>query len=299
MKIRYTKKALSFGEQLEQLKSRGLVVEDEKRAIHYLTHINYYRLSAYLYPFLEDKNKHIFKANTTFNIILDIYNFDRELRLLLLDAIERIEISFRTNIIYILSHKHGPFWICNKEIFYNEKQYFRDFQRLKNEISRSDEKFLKHYFAKYSEVIPPAWISLETASLGLLSLFYKNLKSTRDLKEISNKYGHTYKVFRSWFHSLTYLRNLCAHHSRIWNRELAIQPLKPKSYSCIWLNDSDRISNDRIFIMIAIIIYFLSIISPTSHFKKKLVKLFEKYPMIDLAPMGFPRNWREEQLFKI
>lgn len=299
MKIPYSKEALTFKDQLDQLKSRGLVIEDEKYAIHCLTHINYYRLSAYMYPFLADKENHIFKVGITFNNVLDIYNFDRELRLLLLGAIERIEVSFRTNIIYILSHKYGPFWICNKDLFYNKENYDKDFQRLKDELSRSDEKFLKHYYLKYSEDVPPAWISLETASLGLLSLFYKNLKSNKDLKEIANRYGHNHKVFISWFHSLTYIRNLCAHHSRIWNRELAIQPIKPRSIGGVWLNDQEGVSNDRIFIIIAVIVYLLNIVNPTSHFKKKLNDLFERYPMIDLAPMGFPMNWKDEPLLKL
>lgn len=94
MKIPYTKKALTCQEQIEQLISRGLIIEEPQKAIHYFSQISYYRLSAYMYPFLADKEKHLFKPNVTFQNILDIYNFDRELRLLIMDAIERIEVSF-------------------------------------------------------------------------------------------------------------------------------------------------------------------------------------------------------------
>ena len=86
----YNKPTLSFREQIDLLKLRGLIIENEKYALDFLTHVNYYRLSAYIYPFLEEKEKHVFKKGTTFQNILDIYNFDRELRLVLLDAIERI-----------------------------------------------------------------------------------------------------------------------------------------------------------------------------------------------------------------
>jgi abortive infection bacteriophage resistance protein len=171
-------------------------------------------------------------------------------------------------------------------------------ERLKEEIKRSDEKFLKHYFSKYSEDIPPAWIALEIASFGLLSLIFNNLKSNKDMKEIASKYELTHVVFISWLHSLTYIRNVCAHHSRLWNRELGIQPIIPKHISGLWLGNFDNIKNDRVFISVAITIYFLSIINPKCDFKQKLYKLFENYPMIDLAPMGFPKNWKGEELFK-
>ena len=90
MRTQYTKKALAAPEQVNLLKSRGLIIADEKNAVHTLNHINYYRLSAYIYPLLKDKENHIFKENVSFQNIIDLYNFDRELRLLFLDAIERI-----------------------------------------------------------------------------------------------------------------------------------------------------------------------------------------------------------------
>lgn len=299
MKISYNKKALTASEQVELLKSRGLVVEDEKLAIHTLTHINYYRLSAYIYPFFKDKENHLFKERVTFQDILDVYNFDRELRLLLLDAIERIEVSIRTNIIYVLSLKYGSFWLSDKDIFYNESRYRGNVEKLKEELSRSDEKFLKHYFSKYSEDIPPAWISLEIASFGIVSLLFKNLKSTKDMKEISNRYGLNHITFTSWLHSLTYVRNLCAHHSRVWNRELGIPPSVPKNIGGVWLNKSESYKNDRVFYIIAILIYFLDVLNHPNEFIEKLHKLINDYPIIDLAAMGFPKNWKEEEIFLI
>lgn len=293
----YNKRALTFKEQLVQLKSRGLIIHDEPRAIHYLTHINYYRLSAYMYPLLADKKNHIFKAGTTFQSILDLYNFDRELRLIILDAIERLEISFRTNIIYVLSHKYDPFWINNPDLFYDKEKHSKNIESLKEEINRSREQFLQHFREKYTNEIPAAWITLEIASFGLLSLLFNNLKNNKDMKEISNRYGLNKIVFSSWLHSINYVRNICAHHARLWNRELGVQPNIPKSISGLWLSNIGEIKNDRIFYIISIILYFLSIINPTSHFKNKLLTLFKNYPMIDLASMGFPINWDKEKLF--
>lgn len=297
MKITYTKPALTFKEQIAQLKSRGLIIENETLAFQTLNHISYYRLSAFIYPFLSDKSNHIFKNNTRFNDIIKLYNFDRELRILLLDAIERIEISLRTNMIYVLSHKYGAFWVSNKNLFYNTAQYEKDLLKLSEELKRSDERFLKHFFNKYSDSIPPAWISFEITSFGLLSLFFKNLKSQKDQKEISNRYGLNHIVFSSWFHSLTYIRNVCAHHARIWNRELAIQPTIPKSISGFWLKNTAELKNDRLFIMLSIILYFLNIIEPENLFKQNFNNLLTKFPMIDLAAMGFPKDWKQEKLF--
>ena len=299
MKIPYNKKALSAIEQVQLLKSRGLIIDDEKLAVHTLTHINYYRFSAYIYPFLKDKENHLFKEKTSFQNILDIYNFDRELRLLLLDAIERIEVSIRTNIIYVLSLKYEPFWLSDNKNFYDESRYQVHIDKLKEELDRSDEKSLKHYKSKYLEEIPPAWISLEVASFGIVSLLFHNLKSTKDMKEISNRYGLSHITFTSWLHSLTYIRNLCAHHSRIWNRELGVQPNIPKSIGGLWLNKSESYKNDRVFYVIAILTYFLNVVNHPNGFIDKLYKLINNYPIIDLAAMGFPKNWREEELFII
>jgi abortive infection bacteriophage resistance protein len=298
MKIAYSKQALSAPEQVKLLKSRGLIIKDEQFAINILTHINYYRLSAYIYPFLENKENHTFKENVSFENILAIYNFDRELRLLFMDAIERIEVSIRTNVIYVLSIKHNPFWLSSKDYFYNESKYDSLIQKLKEEFTRSDEKFLKHYFSKYSEEIPPTWISLEVASFGLTSLFYQNLKSNKDRKEIAGRFGLSHITFTSWLHSLTYIRNICAHHSRLWNRELGIQPGIPHSTGSLWLKSSTNYKNDRTFYVIAILIYFLRIVNHSDTFINKLNDLFNNYPMIDLAAMGFPKNWKDEDLFK-
>lgn len=298
MKIPYSKQALSAPEQVKLLMSRGLTIKDEQFAVNILTHINYYRLSAYIYPFLKNKENHIFKENVSFENILAIYNFDRDLRLLFLYAIERIEISIRTNIIYVLSIKHNPFWISNKDFFHDEARYDSLIQKLKEEFKRSDEIFLKHYFAKYSEEIPPTWISLEVASFGLTSLFFQNLKSFKDKKEISNRYGLNHNIFSSWLHSLTYIRNICAHHSRLWNRELGVQPGIPHSTGCLWLNGSTSYKNDRVFYVIAILIYFLRVVNHSDTFINKLHDLINNYPMIDLAAMGFPKNWKEEELFQ-
>lgn len=112
----YKKKPLTYSQQVDLLKSRGLHFENISRAERYLSEISYYRLSAYFLPFCSKKDK--FNDNASFDRILDLYLFDRELRLLVFDAIERIEVAIRTQMIYQLSHKYNDsHWQDNAALF--------------------------------------------------------------------------------------------------------------------------------------------------------------------------------------
>lgn len=136
-------------------------------------------------------------------------------------------------------------------------------------------------------------------SFNILSLLFHNLRSKKVQKEIAERFLLNRITFSSWMHTLVYVRNVCAHHCRLWNRELKITPSIPKTIGGLWLSSKDEIKNNRTYYVIAIITYFLSVINPSSHFKLKLHRLLEKYPMIDLAAMGFPKSWNEEKLFQI
>ena len=89
----FTKPARTWDEQIDLLRSRGLHIPDREQARHYLSHINYYRLTGYRLPFEADGSTRRVKAQTSFDDVLNLYIFDREFRLLLLDAIERIEVG--------------------------------------------------------------------------------------------------------------------------------------------------------------------------------------------------------------
>src|ERR1700741_852307 len=116
-KVPYAKPVLSYTDQLEQLKSRGLKVEDENKASHLLEVISYYRLSGYWYPLLADKKNHVFKTDATFNTAFKLYCFDRELRQMVMAELEKIEVAIRAKMTYILSQKHGSFWFQQAALF--------------------------------------------------------------------------------------------------------------------------------------------------------------------------------------
>jgi abortive infection bacteriophage resistance protein len=173
-KVPYLKPALTVDQQLDLLKSRGLEVADDFKAIYILTHISYYRLSGYFYPLLQDKQEHIFKPDSSLEQAFRLYCFDRELRQLLSSELEKIEIGIRTQLIYQMSHSYGPFWYQNSDLFKNEITHNYTLTRAIKEAKKSDENFIKSYRQKYIENAPPSWMILEIVSFGTLSQFYSN-----------------------------------------------------------------------------------------------------------------------------
>lgn len=170
-----------------------------------------------MYPFKNLKTDR-FESKTTFDEILDVYLFDRELRILVFDAIEKIEIAFRTQMIYQPSIGGGAFWFEDDSNFNDRNWMNEHLEQLDKEIDRSSEVFIDHFFKKYDEEKTPlAWMAFEVLSLGLLSKFYQNMRvSLKAKKEIANHFGISQPiVFQSWIRSITYVRNVCAHHSRL------------------------------------------------------------------------------------
>jgi len=168
--MKYSKQPISIQDQISKLKSRGLQFADEAKAAHYLSNISFYRLRAYTYPFQDNHDpEHPFIKPVSFEEILRLYVFDRQMRLLLFNALEKIEIAFRTQIIYEYAMAHGPFWHLNPAL-YNKPLFFVDhIASLQKEIDRSKETFIEHYKATYSDPKePPAWMALEVSSMGLL-----------------------------------------------------------------------------------------------------------------------------------
>lgn len=289
MKTNYTKQPLRYSEQVKLLKSRGLNIADTSYAEACLSDISYYRLSAYFYPFLADKKNHVFKPGSDFDSVINLYRFDNEFRLLLFNAITLIEVSVRTKMTYELSHKYGPFWLENETLYRDKEKTKQLIVKLKEELKRSDEEYLAHYRNKYVEEIPPAWISLEISSFGLISQLYMNLSNFRDKKEIARHFGFHQPVFQSFLHSLTVVRNICAHHSRIWNKVLSVQPVIPKG-SIQALVDDNKVKRERISIIILMMIKILSKISISSDFRQEFINLLDRYPETDLSAMGFTAN---------
>jgi len=310
----YKKVPISFLDQIALLKNRGLVIPDEQKALSFLQEISYYRVSAYFLPYQLVKGT--FNDGVTFAQIVSTYTFDRELRLLIFDCIERIEIAIRTQFIYAMAYHHGDsHWQDNHNHFtpaYKNKigkieDPYSYFQTVisKAKTAKTPEVFIKHYVDNYdSPLNPPSWMCMELLTIGELSRLYARLSDKADKKRIAGFFDLHPTVFTSWLHTITYVRNICAHHSRLWNKEFAIIPeilLKPKGR---WLSQPFE-NNKRIFYFLCLLRYIMQRANPGNTMPEKLATLFAKYPNVPIQYLGIPSDkkgglleWRNEPIWK-
>ncbi|KGO92279.1 Abi family protein [Flavobacterium subsaxonicum] len=298
----FTKKAFTIEAQISQLKERGLIINNQDNAQHYLSHISYYRLGEYWFSMQEDKENHLFKPNSRFPDVIALYNFDRELRILLFDIIEKIEISLRTKLIYHLSHEFDAWWFQNFEIFIDSKALVKTLASLEEELERTKEVTIKNHFKKHKDDLrfPPSWKSLEQTSFGALSKLYGNLKNNVKSKDtIAIEFGavnHTY--LPSWLQSIAQIRNLCAHHSRLWNKNLPGAPKLLTKPPFAWVNDVPG-QFQKLYVHLCIMKYLINIIQPENNFTNRLNDLFVKYPNVDPDALGMKPKWQDEELWKV
>lgn len=307
----FLKSALPIHDQIKKLQSRGLIISDTQKISHYLSNISYYRLSAYFHIFLEEpKDQHKFKPGTTFDDVLDVYVFDRKLRVLLFDEIERLEIAFRTQLVLHCSLEFGNNWYENSKLFYNLDDYDKTLAIILDNILHSKEIFIKHYKSTYhSPPNPPAWMTIELISLTQLSILYKNLKISEGSakKNIAKHFGVSPQILESWMETLSFIRNTCAHHSRLWNRGIPKGPKTPSNPQYLWTQhqfittlSSGKIDNQakKLYIVLCIVQYLIKIINPDTHFAKNLKRLLlEEHPNISLEAMGIPPGWDKEEFW--
>ena len=297
IKIPYSKQLISFTDQITLLKQRGLILEDEVRALHLLQNISYYRLSGYWYPLLSDKQRHTLKPGSTFEAAYNIYKFDSELRKLIIAELEKIEVAVRTQTAYILSTQYHAHWFEDSSLFSNPVRHTKVLAKIEEEYNRSDEEFITAFKAKYSDHFPPSWMTMEIASFGTLSILYGNLQPGRAKRSIAAYFGLPDTVFASWLHCIVYVRNICAHHSRLWNKILSIRPLMPRSprNTFIALPAS---GTQQTYFVLSMIIYLLNTVNPNHSFISRFKELLNRYPSIDVRAMGFPINWENEKLWE-
>jgi len=297
----YKKPALTFSEQLDHLKHRGLVIDSEEEALRQLSSISYYRLSGYWYPFRErDAQRQIdnrFIEGTRLDQAIELYEFDRKLRSLILDAIERVEVAIRTQITYHIGHKYGAFGHTDASNFHHKFNHAKWLAKLEEETRRSSDEFIRHYKDKYNGFPHiPVWMLTEVMSFGALSFFYTGLrndhkKGIEDKKAVAEHFDLHHKRLGDWLHTLTYVRNVCAHHSRLWNRELAIRPDKVKLPE--WSRPITP-RNDRIFYVLLMLRHLLGRIGNDQGWSDEVTELIK--PIADIPSyrlaMGIPEEWQ-------
>lgn len=303
--MKYQKPPTTIQQQLDLLIKRGMLINEEA-ATHYLSHIGYYRLRGYWIPF-EKKDSptadHAFQSGTKIEDVLNLYVFDRELRLLVIDGIERIEVSVRNQWVEVLAQSEGAHAYLNSVLFHSNKQFGRCLAEISSEFERSKEIHIQHYKKCYREPdLPPIWAVAEIMTLGQFSHWLSNLKSKSLKTKIAQGYGLDESMLCSFLHHLTFIRNICAHHCRLWNRAITVTMKLPRSKpqsltSVIEYGPDPNQAPRKIYNTLVMIAYLLDYISPDNLWKERLVILVEKH-LIDATAMGFPENWREKPFWR-
>ena len=302
----YNKPPLSIQEQAQLLLDRGLLCDDKVRLESYLSSIGYYRLSAYWLLFeqsrLHDSSRnHQFVPDTTFNKILNLYIFDRKLRLLVMEAIERIEIALRAQWSGTLALHGDSHAYMKADLFKNPRQHIQDLAKIDREFENNKETFIQHYKENYSSPpLPPIWAVVETMTLGMLSRWFKNTKDTATKKVIMKAFGMpTIEILESVFHALTPVRNVCAHHSRLLNRCFTISlPKINRMRNSLIPQTAPNHQARHLYNYLVVIEALMRAISPNSSWKNRLMDLLNTIESNDHKAMGFSNDWQEHKPWK-
>jgi abortive infection bacteriophage resistance protein len=297
MTIPYTKPPLTIEQQLDLLAEHGLNISDCPSAISTLARISYYRLSAYCLVFKDDHD--YFRPGTTWDEVVTLYEFDRKLRIVVMDALERVEVAIRTAITYTLAHTYGAFGHHYPTNFRPTFQHEQWLAKLTTEIVKSHETFIQHYKVKY-DGFPrlPIWMESEIMSFGSLSRLYEGMEDIEQ-QQISKFYGLPHYVLRSWLRSLNFIRNVCAHHSRFWNRELSVAPVMPKKKHG-W--PSEEIPNHkRLFAILVMLGHLLDRQGIGSNWRLTVTNLIEPVANTERfrIAMGLPEEWKSHRRWNI
>ncbi|MFK4299067.1 abortive infection bacteriophage resistance protein [Arthrobacter sp. GAS37] len=308
----YNKPPMTLDELVGRLSERGLRIPDASRAARYLRHIGYYRLSPYTIPFQQGRPDHLFREETAFDDVLDLYVFDRALRLLVMDALERVEVAVRAALTDHMSTAYGdPHWYVDPARFQHRDRHagllriVRDTcaERLRGSPDAGEDSLvhrsaLEHYLTTYgSPDLPPSWLMVETLTIGQLTSVYRNLGLRSDRTAVARSIGLTAPVLESWLQSYVRLRNICAHHGRLWNVGLGVYPAIPTSPAVSWLRGEDALperSRKRLYPVLVSPQSVLDAVSPRSSWARRLHSLVSARPRMNLAGMGVPENWAQD-----
>lgn len=322
----YDKTPLTFEKQADQLIERGLIAERQE-LMSRLRVVNYYRLSGYLHPYrvrdAAGKPTEQFVPGTRLDMVWRRYNFDRRLRIILLDAIERIEVAVRTQLVYHFVHAYGAFGYLDENNLPGLKKFpwwkrcwrntkallkLRGLERseheqwlgkLQNEKKRASDTFVKHFKKKYGDhhEYLPLWMACELMTCETtMQLAYGVNRDV--LKRVAADFGFPDEQFLSWTKALFTLRNSCAHHARIWNRAFGVKPSVPgKNKNPQW-HTVPGFANDRVGLMMTVCHYWLGKVSSTTQWKDRLFALFDQYQEIPIVEMGLPPDWRNHALWR-
>lgn len=298
----------SYEDQLDILVKNGLEVDERQKALDYLARLGYYRLSGYWYGLRRLDTQQTsqlgvpvrasqFVQNSRFEHVVKLYVFDKKLRLLAMDALERIEMALRVDIAYLLgryhplAHKkpeflHGHFsrQIKKKEPANGRTEHQLWLDKYQSMLFRARrEPFIVHNCEKYGE--PPIWVAIEVWDFGLMSKLYAGMRH-KDQDEIALKYGaKDGRELAAWLRSFNFIRNVSAHHSRLWNINILERSAVPGN-EANW----QSLRNARPFLYFCLMQKMLKAICPNSSWGNRFLELLHEFPATSgftLEEMGY------------
>lgn len=300
--MKYQKPVLSITQQIAHWEAKGLTIQDQRAAQTALRFIGLFRLKGYALPFMsQTANGRQFHPGTALEDILSLYQFDRDLRVLIMRELECIEVAIRTVISNTLSElQNDPFWYLDPgrtllgPVIRNGKRVLFDHAQFLGEVDfethRSRDEFAKHYYRKYDDPpLPPSWVASECLSFGKWSRLYEHLKVGKT--PIASIFGLGVDVLESWLHCLTNLRNICAHHGMVCRRKFVF---RPKTH----IRERSHFVNNQSFYCYAVVIQILlKSMQVQPEWPTRLKQHFNQYPNISPITMGVPANWDNAPLW--
>ena len=287
--MRYEKPCLTTGEQADLLLARGMRADRDALAAR-LDEVGYYRLSGYWHIFKRSGSEE-FCEGATLDRVWRLYAFDRQFRLVVLDAVERVEVYMRSQLARLLASEGGPFGFEEAGSLprMSASGHERFMGRCRDAYARSREPFALHFRRAYGDEheLPPYWMLVNLMDFGMIVSLYKGAPvSVR--RAIADGLGVSARVLDSWLVTTNTVRNICAHHGRLWNRVIGTPPMIPRASE--W-HEPFEVEGRRIFGTLTVLSYLLARVAPGTSWRARLLALVGGLPRGDRGRMGFSEGW--------
>ena len=299
----FEKPSLTLDEQIEHLRGKGMLIENENSARHWLTHASYYRLSAYWLYFENPKDQEgpRFRAMTSFDSVVALYDFDRILRGLVMRGSEHIEVALRGSWAYQLAQLGDGHSYLDAG-HYSERAIFHgNLAKLAKDVGDSNETYVDHYRRTYRvPVLPPVWMVAEMTTFGQLSRWYSSLADRSLRNKIAQPLGLTEKVLVPLVRHLVDVRNICAHHGRLWNRGFLICPRLSSKPHDLQMSLDNTVGSPpaKLYNTLTLMAHVIRTVAPSSTWVIDIAQHLQSHPLGDLASMGVPENWTNRPIWQ-
>ena len=292
--MEYAKPALSYKQQADLVMSKGLDA-DFDQLLKCLQTIGFYRLSGY-WRIFKDPELGTFHKGTNLDRVLDLYSFDRQLKLVVFDAIERIEIYLRTQLAHDLAHSGGPFGYLDRQNLPNlsDAAYDELIRRCRKSFKRSREPFVLHFKQVYGDQheLPPYWMMVNAMDFGMVFTLYRGAPNAIR-KKLAQNLGVAPRVLDSWLLTINTTRNICAHHGRLWNRVLGTKAMVPRLKNDPRWHEPFQVNSDRPFMVLTVLSCLLETIAPDCGWQSAVLRLLATRSPADMVRMGFTDGWKD------